>query len=73
MLGVPPASGPRFTAVDLGRIAECLDQEEAATLAEGGLDSHQLASFSHRPSANMDDSGFFSVQVCVCVCVCVCV
>lgn len=50
-----------FTAVDLARIADQLDQEEAATLAEGSLGS--LASFVSQPSPNMDDSGYFSGQV----------
>ena len=53
-----------YTAVDLAKIADQLDQEEAATLAEGVLNPSDLLSFSDRPSANMDDSGYFSVQVC---------
>ena len=57
---------PHYTAVDLAKIADQLDQEEAATMAEGVLDSSDLLRFSGRPSANMDDSGYFSVQVCLC-------
>ncbi|GMS78966.1 hypothetical protein PENTCL1PPCAC_1141, partial [Pristionchus entomophagus] len=41
-----------FTAVDLAEIAHRLDKEENAVLDAG-----------HKESMNMDDSGFFSVQV----------
>ena len=50
-----------------------LDEDERATMAEGGFDSPQYLRFLKQPSANMDDSGYFSVQVCTCVCMCVCV
>ena len=67
------STGPYFTAVDLANFARELDEDEKATMAEGGFDSPQYLRFLKQPSANMDDSGYFSVQVCTCVCVCVCV
>ncbi|KAG0238208.1 Ataxin-3 [Actinomortierella wolfii] len=47
--------GPYFTAIELADLARQLDQRE-----RDALDSH---SRSGPPSQNMDDSGFFSVQV----------
>ncbi|CAG9761645.1 unnamed protein product [Ceutorhynchus assimilis] len=55
--------GPYFTAVDLGTLANRLDEEEREQMAEGGLDSEDYRKFLQQPSSNMDDSGYFSVQV----------
>lgn len=55
--------GPYFSAVDLAVIAQQLDEYERETMAEGDLDSPEYLSFLQQPSGNMDDSGFFSVQV----------
>ncbi|CAG8538638.1 17019_t:CDS:10 [Dentiscutata erythropus] len=58
--------GEYFTAVDLSEIAKNLDQAEHAALQEGveqiptGLLGENA---SAQKSQNMDDSGFFSVQV----------
>ncbi|CAG8493501.1 9911_t:CDS:2 [Ambispora leptoticha] len=53
--------GELFTAVDLGEIAQNLDHAEQAALQEGALPG-QVPNASVK-SQNMDDSGFFSVQV----------
>lgn len=55
--------GPYFSAVDLATIAQQLDESERQTMAEGDLDSPEYLQFLQQPSGNMDDSGFFSVQV----------
>ncbi|PIK58248.1 putative ataxin-3 [Apostichopus japonicus] len=55
--------GPYFSAVDLATIAHQLDESERQTMAEGDLDSPEYLQFLQQPSGNMDDSGFFSVQV----------
>jgi len=55
--------GPYFTAVDLGTLANRLDEEEREQMAEGGVDTEEYRKFLEQPSSNMDDSGYFSVQV----------
>lgn len=56
--------GPYFTAVDLASIASSLDEDEKRSMAEGGMDSKEYQDYvSDFKSNNMDDSGFFSVQV----------
>lgn len=55
--------GPYFTAVDLGTLANRLDEEEREQMAEGGVDTEDYRRFLEQPSSNMDDSGYFSVQV----------
>jgi Ataxin-3 len=56
--------GPFYTAVDLASLAQQLDDEERLQMAEGqGLDSDEYRRFIQQPSGNMDDTGFFSVQV----------
>ncbi|XP_054758110.1 ataxin-3-like isoform X1 [Lytechinus pictus] len=55
--------GSYFSAVDLATIAQELDDVEGAHMAEGGVDSVEYLRFQEQPSSNMDDSGFFSVQV----------
>ncbi|KAK6629203.1 hypothetical protein RUM43_003020 [Polyplax serrata] len=55
--------GPYFTAVDLAMHAQNLDDEERIRMAESGVDSLEYRTFLEQPSGNMDDSGYFSVQV----------
>ncbi|KAG0012891.1 Ataxin-3 [Entomortierella chlamydospora] len=49
--------GPYFTAIDLAELARQLDQREQDALGNSGSGSRNVT------SQNMDDSGFFSVQV----------
>ena len=49
--------------MDLGTIAQQLDDEERRRMAAGGEDSDEYRRFLNQPSSNMDDTGFFSVQV----------
>ncbi|CAH1966730.1 unnamed protein product [Acanthoscelides obtectus] len=55
--------GPYFTAVDLSTLAQKLDDEERQRMAESGEESEEYQKFLQQPSGNMDDSGYFSVQV----------
>lgn len=55
--------GPYFTPVDLATLAEKMDDEERLRMAESGIDSDDYRRFIQQPSGNMDDSGYFSVQV----------
>ncbi|XP_074616047.1 ataxin-3-like isoform X2 [Acropora palmata] len=55
--------GPYFTAVDLADIARQLDEDERERMAEGDMTSKDYQEFLKQPSSNMDDSGFFSIQV----------
>uniref|UniRef100_A0A3P8XWM3 ubiquitinyl hydrolase 1 n=1 Tax=Esox lucius TaxID=8010 RepID=A0A3P8XWM3_ESOLU len=55
--------GEYFTPVDLSSIAHQLDEEERMRMAEGGMGSEEYRTFLQQPSGNMDDSGFFSIQV----------
>lgn len=55
--------GPYFTAVDLSTLAHKLDEEERQRMAECGEESEEYRKFLQQPSGNMDDSGYFSVQV----------
>ncbi|CAH1792072.1 unnamed protein product [Owenia fusiformis] len=55
--------GQYFTAVDLAEIARQLDDSERNQMAEGGVDTEEYRKFLEEPSSNMDDSGFFSIQV----------
>ncbi|CAH1395501.1 unnamed protein product [Nezara viridula] len=55
--------GPYFTPVDLATLAEKMDDEERLRMAESGIDSDDYRRFMQQPSENMDDSGYFSVQV----------
>ncbi|XP_016845823.1 ataxin-3 [Nasonia vitripennis] len=52
-----------FNAVDLANLAEQLDAEERLAMAESGEDTDDYKRFIEQPSGNMDDSGYFSVQV----------
>ncbi|XP_007658713.1 ataxin-3 isoform X2 [Ornithorhynchus anatinus] len=55
--------GEYFSPVELSSIAHQLDEEERMRMAEGGLTSEDYRTFLQQPSGNMDDSGFFSIQV----------
>ncbi|XP_063097373.1 ataxin-3 isoform X2 [Cavia porcellus] len=54
--------GEYFSPVELSSIAHQLDEEERMRMAEGGVTSEDYRTFL-QPSGNMDDSGFFSIQV----------
>ncbi|XP_014667729.1 PREDICTED: ataxin-3-like isoform X2 [Priapulus caudatus] len=55
--------GAYFTPVDLATLGQQLDDEERARMAEGGAESEDYRAFLQQPSGNMDDSGYFSIQV----------
>ncbi|KAM9064665.1 ataxin-3 isoform X1 [Sarcophilus harrisii] len=55
--------GEYFSPVELSSIAHQLDEEERIRMAEGGVTSEDYRTFLQQPSGNMDDSGFFSIQV----------
>jgi len=55
--------GQFYSAIDLGELATELDAMERRRMAEVGEDSPEYRAFLQQPSTNMDDSGFFSVQV----------
>uniref|UniRef100_A0A8D0HCS0 ubiquitinyl hydrolase 1 n=1 Tax=Sphenodon punctatus TaxID=8508 RepID=A0A8D0HCS0_SPHPU len=55
--------GEYFSPVELSSIAQQLDEEERIRMAEGGMSSEEYRTFLQQPSGNMDDSGFFSIQV----------
>ncbi|CAH1113906.1 unnamed protein product [Psylliodes chrysocephalus] len=54
--------GPYFTAVKLSTLAQKLDEEEIK-MAESGEESEEYHKFLQQSSGNMDDVGYFSVQV----------
>lgn len=55
--------GPYYNAVDLASLGHQMDEEERIRMAESGVDSEDYKLFLEQPSGNMDDSGYFSVQV----------
>lgn len=55
--------GQFYSAVDLADMANELDTMEKLRMAEMGEDTPEYRQFLQQPSTNMDDSGFFSVQV----------
>jgi len=55
--------GQFYSAVDLAELATELDTMERVRMGEMGEDSPEYQRFIQQPSSNMDDSGFFSVQV----------
>jgi len=55
--------GQFYSAVDLADLATELDTMEKLRMAEMGEDTPEYRQFLEQPSTNMDDSGFFSVQV----------
>ncbi|GBM01925.1 Ataxin-3 [Araneus ventricosus] len=54
---------PYFTAVELATLGRQIDEEERSQMAEGGVQSEDYRRFLQQPSGNVDDSGYFSVQV----------
>ncbi|KAK2091004.1 Ataxin-3 [Saguinus oedipus] len=52
-----------LSPVELSSIAHQLDEEEKMRMAGGGVTSEDYHTFLQQPSGNMDDSGFFSIQV----------
>lgn len=55
--------GSYFNPIQLADIAHRLDEVEKAHLTEGDIPTTQMLRVMEQPSTNMDDSGFFSVQV----------
>uniref|UniRef100_A0A6M2DMQ2 ubiquitinyl hydrolase 1 n=1 Tax=Xenopsylla cheopis TaxID=163159 RepID=A0A6M2DMQ2_XENCH len=55
--------GPYFSAIELSELANRLDDEEREQMAENGIDSDEYRQFLEQPSNNLDDTGYFSVQV----------
>ncbi|KAB0796970.1 hypothetical protein PPYR_11031 [Photinus pyralis] len=55
--------GAYFTPVDLSTLAQRLDEEERICMAECGEESEEYQRFLQQASGNMDDSGYFSIQV----------
>ncbi|RZF48098.1 hypothetical protein LSTR_LSTR002164 [Laodelphax striatellus] len=55
--------GAYFTPVDLATLGQKMDDEERMRMAESGVDTDEYRRFLEQPSGNMDDSGYFSVQV----------
>ncbi|XP_037087218.1 LOW QUALITY PROTEIN: ataxin-3-like [Pollicipes pollicipes] len=55
--------GSFFTAVDLATLAQQMDEAERTRMSEAGVDSEEYRNFVSAGSQNMDDSGYFSVQV----------
>lgn len=55
--------GPYFNAVDLASIAKDLDEVERQRMAEGNVNGDDYLNFMQQPSSNMDDTGYFSIQV----------
>ncbi|XP_039286661.1 ataxin-3 isoform X2 [Nilaparvata lugens] len=55
--------GAYFTPVDLATLGQQMDDEERMRMAESGVDTDEYRRFLQQPSGNMDDSGYFSVQV----------
>jgi ataxin-3 len=55
--------GDYFTAVDLANIAHQLDDIERTYMSEAGTGTTDYARFLNEESSNLDDTGFFSIQV----------
>jgi len=55
--------GSYYTPVDLSLLAQTMDEAERLRMAENGIESEEYQRFIQQPSGNMDDSGYFSVQV----------
>eukprot|EP00164_Ancoracysta_twista_P004979 GFYU01006773.1.p1 GENE.GFYU01006773.1~~GFYU01006773.1.p1 ORF type:complete len:237 (+),score=55.19 GFYU01006773.1:43-753(+) len=55
--------GPYFTEVDLMEIAHKLDAAEKKVMAEMGTDTTDFVKYAAEDSGNVNDSGFFSIQV----------
>lgn len=52
-----------YDAVMLAEIANALDLQEREKMAEGGIDSPEYQEWSKMGSRNMDETGYFSIQV----------
>ena len=52
-----------YDAVMLAEIANALDLKEREKMAEGGIDSPEYQEWSKMGSRNMDETGYFSIQV----------
>ncbi|KAJ3381731.1 Ataxin-3 [Lobulomyces angularis] len=55
--------GNYYTAVELAEIGRNLDSQELSVISEGGTQSKEYKDFTTAASGNLDDSGFFSIQV----------
>lgn len=55
--------GQYFSPVDLADLAKQLDESEREQMAMAGEQSEEYKKFLKEPSSNLDDSGFFSIQV----------
>lgn len=55
--------GQYFSPVDLADLAKQLDESERQHMAIAGEQSEEYKKFIKEPSNNLDDSGFFSIQV----------
>ncbi|KAL0588069.1 Ataxin-3-like protein [Plecturocebus cupreus] len=55
--------GEYFSPVELASIAHQLDEKDRMRMAEGGVTSEDYRTFLQQPSSNLDDAGFFSIQV----------
>jgi ataxin-3 len=55
--------GPYIDEIQCAEIAQQLDAEEHALMAEAGMDSAEFLKFVAEGSSNVDNSGMFSVQV----------
>ncbi|CAI9730130.1 ataxin-3-like [Octopus vulgaris] len=55
--------GQYFSPIDLAQIAKKLDDQEREQMAEGGENSQEYMHFLEQPSSNMDERGYFSIQV----------
>uniref|UniRef100_A0A8C2UKK0 Ataxin-3 n=1 Tax=Chinchilla lanigera TaxID=34839 RepID=A0A8C2UKK0_CHILA len=55
--------GEHFSPVELSSVAHQLDEGERMRMAEGGVTSEDYREFLQQPFGNMDDTGFFSIQV----------
>lgn len=55
--------GPYYSEIGMADIARGLDERERALMMEGGVDSSDYLSWMGRESANVDESGNFSIEV----------
>lgn len=57
--------GPVYSVIEFSQIAKDLDQTEQMRMSEQGINSPEYQRFMAQPSNNMDDTGFFSIQVII--------
>ncbi|XP_065221774.1 ataxin-3-like [Planococcus citri] len=55
--------GPYFSPIELGDLAQSIDSQERDRMAECGTESDSYKEFVKQPSENVDDSGYFSLEV----------